>query len=552
MQGAPAAAAAQRTNAARSLIEPTMVHRPGLREAELFDGLACAFQVGRSHLRPFARKDYAIGTGAKRCQDGIARATGRGFRGGAGGGDVDIDAGPELGRRARKRRARTGGLAVDVVGGEAGLRQAGQRLLQLVVHHAVVEVEQFLRRHVAIDGLADGADVAGHALTAAVVIHHHFQKVGVLPKLRKILLGAVNRAEGIVMPDVPAYADGGLDRFHFGVDGGIGFAQAVGPEHFPGEHLGVTQHDAPEGDVVAIHGALALAGGSDEITQGFEAGAGAVDIDAAGAGLLLAVWAKAGDGVRVAAAAAVRGAEHVGEGALAFGAPHNAVDFVAARVIFHGAEQPVPVVGVVEAEVGGIGAGKGSLLGLGHVGDAGAPDVFEPADGFHAALAGGGDYGFQHVEVAEIGRAEILDDGVLVVLRVNAGVAAALEGARIVFLLAVIGQGLAGDLAAGDAAAVGEGGDEEGVDGSVLLELVEDLFDAFIDEGYGTHLDANHFGSSGRCVAGLGSGGYRTGGRGLQKVATIHIFCGAAWQAAADWQSALVEGRVESPAVLPV
>ena len=58
-------------------------------------------------------------------------------------------------------------------------------------------------------------------------------------------------------------------------DGGIGFAQAVGPEHFPGKYLGVAQHDAPEGDVVAIGGALALAGGSDEFAQGFEAGAGA-------------------------------------------------------------------------------------------------------------------------------------------------------------------------------------------------------------------------------------------------------------------------------------
>ena len=76
----------------------------------------------------------------------------------------------------------------------------------------------------------------------------------------------------------------------------------------------------------------------------------------------------------------------------------------------------------------------------------------------------------------------------------GAGVAAAFEGVGIVGLLAVIGQRLSRHLAAGDAAAVSEGGDEEGVDGGVLLEFVQHLFHAFIDEGDGAHLNADHLG----------------------------------------------------------
>ena len=60
-----------------------------------------------------------------------------------------------------------------------------QLLLVLVIQHAVVEIEQFLAGHIAVDGPSDAADVARHALAAAVVVHHHLQKVRVLGELAR-------------------------------------------------------------------------------------------------------------------------------------------------------------------------------------------------------------------------------------------------------------------------------------------------------------------------------------------------------------------------------
>ena len=74
----------------------------------------------------------------------------------------------------------------------------------------------------------------------------------------------------------------------------------------------------------------------------------------------------------------------------------------------------------------------------------------------------------------------------------NCGVAAAVESVGIVLLLAVIGQGLSRDLAAGDAAAVGEGGDEQRVDGALRLQDVEHRLDALVDEGDGADLNTDH------------------------------------------------------------
>src|ERR1035441_9250723 len=102
------------------------------------------------------------------------------------------------------------------------------------------------------------------------------------------------------------------------------------------------------------------------------------------------------------------------------------------------------------------------------------------------------------------------DCGVAIILGMGARVAAALEGVGIVGLLAMIGERLSRHLAAGDAAAIGEGGDEEGVDGSVLLEFVQHLFHAFVDEGNGAHLNADHLG----CGGGRGGGGPKGRGGG--------------------------------------
>src|ERR1019366_4314785 len=172
---------------------------------------------------------------------------------------------------------------------------------------------------------------------------------------------------------------------------------------------------------------------------------------------------EAGETQPVAAASAGAGADQIGEGALALGAPHDAVDVVGSRVILYRAEQPVLVIRVIEAQGGGVAAIEVLLLRLLNLRHGASPDILEPADGLHAAFARRGQNGFEHVVVAEIGRAKVLKNGVLVVLGMDLGVTATLERVGIVFLFAVIGQGLSGNLPAGDSAAVGERGNEDRV-----------------------------------------------------------------------------------------
>jgi len=79
-------------------------------------------------------------------------------------------------------------------------------------------------------------------------------------------------------------------------------------------------------------------------------------------------------------------------------------------------------------------------------------------------------------------------------------------------LLAVIGQWLAGELAAGDSAAVGERRDEESIDGAVFLKRIEHFLDALIDEGNRADLHADHrrrVSCGGQRLRGRNSGSYR-------------------------------------------
>ena len=124
-----------------------------------------------------------------------------------GGGDVDVDAGPEFGGEAFEGVAGAFGLAVDVFGGEAGDGDLFEIALVIVVEYAIVEVEEFLLGDVGEVGCAYAVDVVGDALAGAVVVDDNFLEVGVGRHLGEILFGAIDGVEGVVMPDVPAYAE---------------------------------------------------------------------------------------------------------------------------------------------------------------------------------------------------------------------------------------------------------------------------------------------------------------------------------------------------------
>jgi hypothetical protein len=83
----------------------------------------------------------------------------------------------------------------------------------------------------------------------------------------KVLLGAVDRIEGIVVPDVPTHGHRRLRCLHRFIDCGVGLAKTVGPQHFPGGKFGIAQQQAPELDVVAVHWALAAACRANELFQ---------------------------------------------------------------------------------------------------------------------------------------------------------------------------------------------------------------------------------------------------------------------------------------------
>ena len=75
----------------------------------------------------------------------------------------------------------------------------------------------------------------------------------------QVLLGTVDGIEGIVVPDVPSHGHGRLGGLYRLVDCGVGLAEAVSPEHFPRGEFGIAQQQAPELNIVAVHGALAAA-----------------------------------------------------------------------------------------------------------------------------------------------------------------------------------------------------------------------------------------------------------------------------------------------------
>ena len=195
----------------------------------------------------------------------------------------------------------------------------------------------------------------------------------------------------------------------------------------------------------------------------------------------------------------MRGPQTVRKRALPLGSPHDSVDVIGAGIVLDQAGKEIPVVGIVDAQRLGIPPVQISLLHFLDVRQVGAKHVLKPADDFHAALFGGREHFGQDVQVAVVGRASVLENRVLVVLRMRRGEVSAVK-IEVVLLLAVIGQRLARNLSSGDAATVGEYRKKQRIHAGAFLKHIEDFLGAFIHKRNCSHLDADHFGRRGSSV----------------------------------------------------
>src|ERR1051325_3545036 len=139
----------------------------------------------------------------------------------------------------------------------------------------------------------------------------------------KILLGAVDRIEGIVVPDVPANGHGRFRCLYRFVNCGVGLAQTISPQHFPCGKLGIAQQQPPELDVVTIYRTFAAACGANELFQLQETLSRSLHINTALFPFALTKLAKAGDLARIDWRGVVRGSQAVAKCSLSFRPPHD-------------------------------------------------------------------------------------------------------------------------------------------------------------------------------------------------------------------------------------
>src|SRR5581483_11352493 len=92
----------------------------------------------------------------------------------------------------------------------------------------------------------------------------------------------IERRERAGVPDVPADWLVLGDIVRLGIHVAVDVAQAVGPEAFPGEHLGMLQQDAPERDEGTVDWRLPAVGfhSADPLLDRLKPLASAVGVDA--------------------------------------------------------------------------------------------------------------------------------------------------------------------------------------------------------------------------------------------------------------------------------
>ena len=110
------------------------------------------------------------------------------------------------------------------------------------------------------DRRGEVVDRVRKARSAAIVVDDDFEKVGGLGKRAVILLGAEERRERILVPDVKADLSGGPHCLGGTINFGVDRMLAVGPKFLPGENLWVLQEQPPKSHEISV--GRALAGGS--------------------------------------------------------------------------------------------------------------------------------------------------------------------------------------------------------------------------------------------------------------------------------------------------
>src|ERR1035437_7173795 len=200
---------------------------------------------------------------------------------------------------------------------------------------------------IAEPGVARAFDETHEASAGDVVVKRGPDKIGEPGQVREIFLGALERAERHIVPDMPADLQGGVDGFDGAINRRLKFVAAAGPEIFPREQFRIIQEQPPECREITVARTLAIATVAHESFHLTETAAGALDINAAVAPFFLTELAEAGGATGVLSAALGK-AQRVEQSALTFRSPHDAADVVGARVIFDQSQREILVAGIVE------------------------------------------------------------------------------------------------------------------------------------------------------------------------------------------------------------
>src|SRR5690242_17161272 len=186
---------------------------------------------------------------------------------------------------------------------------------------------------------------------------------------------------------------------------------------------------------------------------------GTLHVDSPGFCFALAELAKARDLQGICMCSAMRSTNGVAERALPLASPHNAVQWIAAHVIFCQRMPKRLYFGVMETQSARFLARERDLLQSVNALQVTAKNVFVPTESFHAAGLGFRNDASENVEARMVRSSDVLQRSVCVVLLVSASEVPAVK-LGVVFLFAMVRQRPAGNLAAGNASAIAEGRDK--------------------------------------------------------------------------------------------